>query len=46
MTTQRTARTYGVVPPETMASMAGLDLLRGMIEGRFSRPADHAARRL
>jgi len=28
-------KTYGLVPAETAASMSGLELLRGMIDGRF-----------
>ena len=35
---QKPAQTYGLVPPEIAASMAGLDLLKGMIEGRFPGP--------
>jgi uncharacterized protein (TIGR00369 family) len=31
-------RTYGLVPPDVAASMSGLDLLKGMIEGRFPGP--------
>jgi uncharacterized protein (TIGR00369 family) len=31
-------RTYGVVPAEIATSMAGIDLLQGMIEGRFPAP--------
>lgn len=31
-------RTYGLVPPETAATMSGLDLLKGMIEGRLPGP--------
>jgi uncharacterized protein (TIGR00369 family) len=31
-------KTYGVVPAETAAAMAGLDLLKGMIAGRFPAP--------
>jgi uncharacterized protein (TIGR00369 family) len=29
---------YGLVPPETFASMSGLELLEGMIAGRFPGP--------
>jgi uncharacterized protein (TIGR00369 family) len=29
---------YGLVPPETFASMSGLELLQGMIAGRFPGP--------
>ena len=31
-------KTYGLVPAETAASMSGLELLRGMIDGRFPGP--------
>jgi len=31
-------RKYGLVPPETFASMSGLELLQGMIAGRFPGP--------
>jgi uncharacterized protein (TIGR00369 family) len=31
-------RKYGLVPPETAATMSGLELLKGMIEGRFPGP--------
>ncbi len=34
----KSPRTYGVVPVETAATMAGLDLLKGMIAGRFPGP--------
>jgi uncharacterized protein (TIGR00369 family) len=35
---ERPSRTYGLVPPEVAATMDGIDLLRGMIEGRFPAP--------
>jgi uncharacterized protein (TIGR00369 family) len=35
---EETAKRYGLVPPEIAASMPGLELLRGMIEGRFPGP--------
>jgi uncharacterized protein (TIGR00369 family) len=39
MDAQRTPnRTYGLVPAETAATMSGLDLLTGMIAGRFPGP--------
>jgi uncharacterized protein (TIGR00369 family) len=31
-------RSYGLVPPEIAATMSGLELLRGMIAGRFPGP--------
>jgi uncharacterized protein (TIGR00369 family) len=31
-------RQYGLVPPEVAASMSGLELLQGMIAGRFPGP--------
>jgi uncharacterized protein (TIGR00369 family) len=31
-------RSYGLVPPDVAASMTGLELLRGMIAGRFPGP--------
>jgi uncharacterized protein (TIGR00369 family) len=31
-------RIYGLVPPETAATMSGLDLLKGMIAGRLPGP--------
>ena len=31
-------RTYGLVPAEAAATMSGLDLLKGMIAGRFPGP--------
>jgi uncharacterized protein (TIGR00369 family) len=31
-------RQYGVVPPEVAATMSGLELLQGMIEGRLPGP--------
>jgi len=34
----KTARTYGLVPAETAATMSGLDLLKGMIARRFPGP--------
>jgi uncharacterized protein (TIGR00369 family) len=35
---QPTPRQYGLVPPEIAASMSGLELLQGMIAGRFPGP--------
>jgi uncharacterized protein (TIGR00369 family) len=32
------ARQYGLVPPEVAATMSGLELLQGMIAGRFPGP--------
>jgi uncharacterized protein (TIGR00369 family) len=32
------ARSYGLVPPETAATMSGIELLRGMVAGRFPAP--------
>jgi uncharacterized protein (TIGR00369 family) len=32
------SRSYGLVPPEVAATMSGLELLRGMIAGRFPGP--------
>ena len=37
---------YGLVPPEMFAGMSGLELLQGMVEGRFPGSSDHAAHRL
>jgi uncharacterized protein (TIGR00369 family) len=37
-TDSKSRRTYGVVPVETAATMAGPDLLKGMIAGRFPAP--------
>jgi uncharacterized protein (TIGR00369 family) len=34
----RTTRHYGLVPPDVAASMSGLELLQGMIAGRFPGP--------
>jgi uncharacterized protein (TIGR00369 family) len=36
--TEPAERRYGLVPPETAATMSGLELLRGMIAGRFPGP--------
>jgi uncharacterized protein (TIGR00369 family) len=33
-----TTRQYGLVPPDVAASMSGLELLQGMIAGRFPGP--------
>ena len=35
---EQTATHYGLVPPEVAASMPGLELLQGMIAGRFPGP--------
>jgi uncharacterized protein (TIGR00369 family) len=32
------AKQYGLVPPEVAATMSGLELLQGMMAGRFPRP--------
>src|SRR5215813_12614770 len=36
--TGETSERYGLVPAETFASMSGLELLQGMIAGRFPGP--------
>jgi uncharacterized protein (TIGR00369 family) len=36
--TEPAARQYGLVPPETAVTMSGLELLQGMIAGRFPGP--------
>jgi uncharacterized protein (TIGR00369 family) len=35
---QPSSKQYGLVPPEIAATMSGLELLRGMIAGRFPGP--------